>query len=149
MSRAHRGRPTTTGTSRSRCSQPFPRSPGAPIPKQTQEEQDTFAAVVAAIDSIETDPGRHLSIQIDQSIRDAIQAAQASGQGASVSIAIKVKPGLGRRMSFVANVNAKLPRPPVATCTLFADAEGNVHQSDPAQQRLEFYDSTQQLKKEI
>lgn len=103
-------------------------------------DQDTFDAVVAAIDSLESDPARHLSLQIDQSVRDAVQAAQSSGQGASVTVTVKVKPGAERRMSFAATVSAKLPRPPVSAVTLYADAEGNVHQADPAQKRFGFAD---------
>lgn len=98
--------------------------------------QDTFTNIVDAIDSLETEAERHLSIQIDNSLRDAIRAAQNSGQGASVTIVVKVKPGLERRVSFAANVNAKLPRPPLAGVTLYADNDGNVHKSDPAQLRL-------------
>lgn len=104
----------------------------------TDELQDTFASIVEAIDSVETEAGRHLSIQIDATIRDAIRAAQTSGQPATVTIQLKAKSGPDRRMSFSATVNAKLPRPPVSAVTLYADAEGNVHRSDPAQQRLPF-----------
>lgn len=47
--------------------------------REDEEEQpDTFDAVIEAIDSMESEPDRHLSIQIDRSLRDAIRAAQAS-----------------------------------------------------------------------
>lgn len=112
-------------------------------------EQNTFDDVVGAIDALEPEPERHLSIQIDNSLRDAIRAAQGSGQPAGVTIAVKVRPGPDRRITFSATVNAKLPRPPVNAATLFADADGNVHKSDPAQQRLGFYDATQTRKSEV
>lgn len=102
------------------------------------KEQDTFSDVVQAIDALEVEPDRHLSIQIDNSLRDAICAAQSSNQKASVTIVIKVTPGVERRVSFAANVNAKLPRPPLSGVTLYADADGNVHRQDPAQTRLDF-----------
>lgn len=101
-------------------------------------EQDTFDEVVAAIDSAEVDPDRHVSIQIDKSLRDAIRAAQSSGQASGVTIAVKVKPGPDRRVSFAMNVSAKLPRPPVAAVTLYADASGGLHTSDPTQLRMDF-----------
>ena len=107
-----------------------------------QAEQGTFDQVIEAIDALEHEPDRHLSIQIDNSLRDAIRAAQTSGKKASVAIAIKVVPGPDRRVTFAADVKASLPRPPLSGVTLYADADGNVHRSDPAQQRLGFYDAT-------
>lgn len=104
--------------------------------KAAGEDQDTFASVIEAIDAVEVEPDRHLSIQIDKSLRDAIRAAQGSGQPAGVTITVKVKPGPDRRVSFAANVNAKLPRPPVSAVTLYADEAGNIHKSDPAQMKL-------------
>ena len=113
------------------------------------EEQDTFVSVVEAIDQQEVDPDRHLSIQLDQSMRDAIRAAQTSGQKASVTVVVKVHPSQERRMIFSATVKASLPRPPVQMVTLFADANGAVHRSDPAQQRLAFFDAGATRKQEI
>lgn len=103
-----------------------------------QPDQDTFQTIIEAIDSIEVEPDRLLSIQLDTSIREAIRAAKASGQPAGVTVAIKVKPGPERRMAFSANVKAQLPRPPVAIISLYADEAGQVHRSDPAQGRLPF-----------
>lgn len=111
--------------------------PSSHDPK-TGEIQDTFDSVVEAIDALESEPDRHLSIQIDKSLRDAIRAAQGSGQAAEVNIKMKVKPGPDRRVSFVANVNAKLPRPPVSAVTLYADGDGNIHKSDPLQLKMPF-----------
>jgi hypothetical protein len=118
----------------------------APEPAETEEqaEQDTFAKVVEAIDSLESEPSRHLSIQIDECVRDAVRAAQTSNQKASVTVVLKISPGPERRVSFAANVKAQIPRPPVSAATLYADAEGNVHASDPKQHHLEFYDATSQ-----
>lgn len=106
------------------------------------EEQDTFNDVVEAIDALEVDPDRHLSIQIDKSIREGIRAAQTSGQTAEVVIKVKMRPGIERRMDFEANVSAKLPRPAVAAVTLYADAQGNLHKSDPAQLKIRFNEIT-------
>jgi hypothetical protein len=102
------------------------------------EDQDTFKDIVEAIDALETEADRHLSIQIDKSLRDAIRAAQNSGQPADVTIKVNVKPGPERRVSFAAKVAAKLPRPPVSAVTLYADLDGNVHKSDPQQLRMPF-----------
>lgn len=107
-----------------------------------KQEQDTFDEVVAAIDSAEVDPDRHVSIQIDKSLREAVRAAQTSGQSAAIAIAVKVKPGPDRRVSFAMNVTAKLPRPPVAAVTLYADAAGGLHGSDPAQLRMDLRQAT-------
>lgn len=103
---------------------------------QPETDQNTFNDIVEAIDSLEHEPERHLSIQIDNSLRDAIRAAQTSNSKASVTILVKVTPGADRRVSFSANVKAQLPRPPLSGVTLFADPEGNVHRSDPAQMKL-------------
>ncbi len=106
--------------------------------KPKPEEQDTFHAVIQAIDEQEVDPDRHLSIQIDECVRDAIRAAQSSGQSAAVTIKVTIKPGPERRISFAANVNAKLPRPPVSAVTLYADDAGRLHHSNPDQLRMPF-----------
>lgn len=97
------------------------------------EYQDTFLEIIQAIDALEVEPERHLSIQIDATIRDAICAAQASGQSAEVTIKVKAKSGPDRRMNFSATVAAKLPRPPVSGVTLYADPDGGLHKSDPQQ----------------
>lgn len=115
---------------------------------EQQEEQNTFDQVVEAIDQLESEPDRHLSIQIDNSLRDAIRAAQTSLQKASVTIQVRVMPGADRRVTFAATVKAAIPKPPVQAATLYADADGNVHRSDPKQQRLEFYDATRVRKQE-
>jgi hypothetical protein len=109
-----------------------------PKDPETPDDKNTLAAIIAAIESTETEPSRHLSIQIDDSLRDAIRAAQSSGQPADVTLKIKVKPGPDRRVSFTAGLSAKIPRPPVSAVTLYADEEGNVHRSDPAQLRMPF-----------
>jgi len=106
--------------------------------KSKLEDQDTFSEIIEAIDALENDPDRHLSVQIDATIRDAICAAQASGQPAEVTIKVKAKSGPDRRMNFFATVSAKLPRPPVAGVTLYADLDGGLHKSDPAQLRMPF-----------
>ncbi len=107
---------------------------------EEEEAPDTFDAVIEAIDRMESEPDRHLSIQIDRSLRDAIRAAQTSGQKASITIALFVtsRPDDPRRVNFVAKVAAKLPRPPVSSVSLYADEEGGVHNHDPAQLKLPY-----------
>jgi hypothetical protein len=102
------------------------------------DEQNTLGEVLKAIDSTESDPARNISIQIDHSLQEAVRSALNSGQVADVTLKVKVKPGAERRVSFSATVKATLPRPPVSSVTLYADAEGFVHTSDPAQGRLNF-----------
>lgn len=108
------------------------------MPKKSEaEEQDTLDEVIKAIDAVEVDPDRHVSIQIDRSLREAVRAAKSSNQAASITVTIKVKAEAGRRMAFAANVSAKLPRPPTSGVTLFADESGAVHNSDPKQLRMD------------
>jgi hypothetical protein len=121
--------------------------------KKTAEEQnkdqETLAEIIQAIDSLETEPSRHISIQIDTSLRDAIVAAQNSGSVAEVTVKIKVKPGPERRVGFQANVSAKLPRPPVSAVMLYADGDGNVHKQDPAQLRLPYAHAVTKLAEKL
>jgi hypothetical protein len=105
-------------------------------PPEQQDEQDTFDEVLKAIDASEFEPDRHISIQLDRSLREAIQAAQTSNKPASVTIAINVRPGPDRRVEFAAKVTSKLPKPPTNAVTLFADANGTLHKSDPRQMAL-------------
>lgn len=102
------------------------------------EERETFSQVLAAIDAAEDEPDRHLSIQIDRSLREAIRAAKSGGAAAGITIKVKVKAGPDRRVTFGAVVSAQLPRPAVAAVTLYADEKGDVHRSDPNQKRLPF-----------
>lgn len=101
-------------------------------------EQETFNDVIGAIDALEVEEERLLSIQMDKSLQEAIRAAQNSGQPAAVTVSVKVKPGPERRVTFSATVSAKLPRPPVSAATLYADLDGKVHKSDPAQLKMPF-----------
>jgi hypothetical protein len=122
--------------------------PKAEAPKRQDNPQDTFDAIIKAIDGDEFDAERHISIQIDETLRDAIIAARNSNKPASVTIAIAIKPGPDRRMEFGAKVTAKTPRPPTPAVTLFADAAGCLHKSDPRQTRLALEQITPQSQKE-
>lgn len=62
------------------------------------EEQDTFDQVIKAIDDTETAPERHLSIQMDKAVRDAILAARESGQKASITLQLRVQPEVRLRV---------------------------------------------------
>lgn len=101
-----------------------------------EPQPDTFDRVIAAIDLNETDPERHLSLQMDSATRDAIRTCRASGKAASVAVTIKVTPDSARRVKLHGSVKATLPRPPVSAVTLYTDDEGGVHHSDPAQLTL-------------
>lgn len=101
------------------------------------EEQDTFDHILTAIDSSEPDPERHISLQIDGALRDAICAAQASNSKAGVTIKVTIIPKQERRLVFACTVDAKLPRPPVNAATLYADGSGALFKSDPAQLRMD------------
>lgn len=106
---------------------------------QPDAQQDTLALVLQAVDSGESDPDRHLSIQIDDALREAIQAAHRAGESATVTIKVKVEPGPDRRVHFSAGVKAQLPRPPTPRAMLYADPKsGRLYQSDPNQGRLPF-----------
>lgn len=99
--------------------------------------KSTLDQIIEAVDASETDPSRNLSVQIDHSIREAVRCAQNSGQSASVTVKVAVKPGGGeRRVNFAATVTAKLPRPAVSAVTLFADDAGRVHTTNPDQLKL-------------
>lgn len=108
-------------------------------PTDDEEEIGTFEQVMLAIDETENDPSRHLSIQLDTSMQDAIRSARVSGQPATVTIKVKVRPGPESRVEFSATVDAKLPRPPVNAVTLFADDGGGLHKSNPKQEKLPFH----------
>ena len=100
------------------------------------EVKDTFLAVVGAIDELETDPSRHLSLQIDDRLRAAIVAARAANKASKITIEVKVEPGPERRMIFSGAVKASLPSPPTNSVVLYADEKGEVHHQDPAQLNL-------------
>lgn len=100
------------------------------------EEKGELQRIIEAVDATESQEDRLLSVQLDTSLREAVRAAQNSNQKATVTLTVKVSPGAERRVSFVATVAAKLPRPPVSGITLFADAKGGLHASDPAQKDL-------------
>lgn len=105
------------------------------------EEQGTFTEVVRAIDAQEMEPERHIAVQMDEAVREAILAARGSGKNASVTVKLNVVPGIDRRVSFSAVVSSKLPKPSANLVTLFSDAEGNLHRQDPNQTRLDFTDA--------
>lgn len=109
-----------------------------PKPPEEKQQQDTFDAVVKAIDRMEVEPERHLSIQIDTACREAIRAAQLTGKSAAVTIKLSIKRDAERRVTFAADVATKLPRPSVSAVTLFTDDEGGVHSADPRQARIDF-----------
>ncbi len=96
-----------------------------------------FDQTVKEIDATESDPARHLSVQIDAKLREAIRAAKSSGKAAKVTVELKVGPGPDRRVQLSGSVKASLPNPPTNQVTLYADEDGGIHRSDPAQLKLQ------------
>jgi nitrous oxide reductase accessory protein NosL len=107
----------------------------------TEEKQEAldlgeFAQTIAAIDRVETDPERHLSIQIDAGVRDAVNAAKASGKKAKFTIEVIVEPHAGSRIQLQVTVKSTLPKPPTSAVVLYTDDMGRLHNADPAQLKL-------------
>lgn len=88
---------------------------------------NTFAEVIKAIDEAETDPARHLSIQIDDKLRGAMLAAKATGKSASITIKVVAKPGPERRITLTGDVTAKLPNVVGNEIVLYVDDLGRLH----------------------
>ncbi len=109
-----------------------------PKAKKQEEEQDTFSDIISAIDAMEMEPDRHLSIQIDQSLREAVRAVQNGGKAATVSLTFKVAraPESTKRIQISATLKKTMPPPPVSAVSLYADEDGSVHRSNPAQEQL-------------
>lgn len=97
---------------------------------------NVFNDVLKAIESVETEPDRHLSIQIDGRLRDVIRAVRASNKPGKVTVEIKVTPGPDGRQTFSGGVKATIPNPPTNSVTLWTDDVGDLHRSNPAQLKL-------------
>lgn len=102
-----------------------------------EQEGNRLAAVLAAVDRAETDPERHIQLQIEESLAKAIQAVKATGGEAKVTLSIKVFADQGSRVTFSARCEEKLPRAPTSTVTLFTDKAGNLLDSDPQQTAMD------------
>jgi hypothetical protein len=97
---------------------------------QTPDEMEPFERVVYEIDRTETEPNRHLSIQIDNYVQQMVRAAQDSGQAASVTIKLVAK-RKGEMIELTGNATAKLPKPAAGTVRLYADEFGNLFDHNP------------------
>ena len=95
--------------------------------------ENEFDRVIREIDRLETDPDRHLSIQLDAEIRACIRAARASASKATLVLTLTVTPSPERRVIFRAKHKSTLPKPAAAAVTLYADDAGGIHNHDPAQ----------------
>ncbi len=100
---------------------------------EKEEEIGTLQQVLRAVDETESDPARHVSIQIDDGIRDAIRACKDSGKKAKFTIEVVASPQPERRVQLGVLVKATLPKPPTSAVVLYADDMGSLHRSDPAQ----------------
>ncbi len=94
------------------------------------DELEPFARVVYEIDRTETEPNRHLSIQIDGYVQQMVRAAHESGQAASVTIKLVAK-RKGEMIELTGNATAKLPKPAAGTVRLYADDMGNLFDHNP------------------
>lgn len=104
--------------------------------KRPQDPQDTYDLIVKACEQQEVDPDRHISIQIDDSLRSGIMAAMTTGKKATVVITVDILPGAGanRRVAFAMKHKATLPKAPVPVVEMFADKDtGKIFRADPAQ----------------
>ncbi len=109
--------------------------------KRPAEPQDTFDFAIRMCEQTETDPDRHISILIDDALRDAVMAAMATGRKAKVTITLTVTPNpdfrVARDVAFSAGVKADLPRAPIPAVRVFADREtGELSVADPNQGKL-------------
>ncbi len=94
------------------------------------EDMDPFERAVYEIDRIEVVPERHLSVQMDLDVRNAIRAAQQSGGTASVTVKIVVK-RKGEMVEITGTSTAKLPKPAAGTVRMFADDLGDLFNHNP------------------
>lgn len=107
--------------------------------KKRQQEQDTYDLIVQACEQQEVDPDRHISLQIDDSLRQGIVAAMYTGKKATVTITVDIVPGAGanRRVGFAMKHKATIPKAPVPMVEMFADKDtGKLFRADPAQNGL-------------
>ena len=107
--------------------------------KRPQDAQDTYDMIVKACEQQEVDPDRHISIQIDDSLRQGISAAMTAGKKATVAITIDINPAAGasRRVSFAMKHKATIPKAPVPVVEMFADKDtGKLFKADPNQMGL-------------
>lgn len=105
-------------------------------------DKTQFEQILDAIDGAEPDGDRHVMVQVNRSLGEAIRAANASGKKATVTLKLEIKPSIDRRVVCAAAVDAKLPRPPVGSVNLFHDAMGNLYPSDPQQMKMQFHTAT-------
>lgn len=95
------------------------------------ETEGAFNRIVAEIDRPETDPARHLSIELDEAIREITRAAAAAGKSATLTLTLTVKPGPENRREWTHDVKKKIPRLPRAAIVLYADQEGEPYDHNP------------------
>lgn len=101
---------------------------------QHPEEMDPLARVLYEVDRLaDGDEKRHLSIQIDADIRNAIAAAENTGKAASVTIKLTFSPK-GEMLEVTGSSVAKLPKAPAPTVMLYADG-GELFNHNPKRAR--------------
>lgn len=99
------------------------------------EEMDPLARVLYEVDRLaDGDEKRHLSIQIDADIRNAVAAAENTGKVASVTIKLNFNPK-GEMIEVSGSSAAKLPKAPAPTVMLYADESGDLFNHNPKRAR--------------
>lgn len=95
-------------------------------------EGNDWNRAIARIDSMEDDPERHIALQIDRAVREAVQAAKRTGKKSSVSVKISFTPGPDRRIELSSEVKKTLPAPPTSKVSAYANPDdGSLHDFDP------------------
>lgn len=109
--------------------------------KKPTSGQDTYDFIIQQIERMETDPDRHVSILIDNALREAVTAAMANGKKNTVTIKIGIVPSsdyrVARDVGFTCAVKADIARAPIQAVRVFADREtGELSVADPNQGKL-------------
>lgn len=97
----------------------------------TYDPDSPFNDAILRIDSVETDPLRHLAVQMDDLMRRGIQRTHLTGRKSVITVKLTVEPDRDRRVKLSGEVAAKLPQPPTNKVTAYADPEeGTLHDHD-------------------
>jgi hypothetical protein len=102
-----------------------------------EDEQNTLDEILKHLDANEVEPDRHLSIQVDRGLREMVSACRSSGKKATLTLTFEATIVQGRRVQVAGSFKTQLPKPGVAPIQLYADEDGSLHTSDPAQLRLD------------
>jgi hypothetical protein len=109
----------------------------------TQHNDDEVNQAEPAIDAaflslLQLHRGGQVLTDLSQAMREAIEAAQAQGKPAGITLKMVFKPAAnGSNAVVVADkIKTTLPEPKPVTSFFFSDAHGNLHRNDPNQREL-------------